>query len=264
MSCKPKLLRYRKFTGIPPKSTNNLYTRGDTGMWHKTYSYRLFRKAMTILLKKDGFLPSSEEEWKGHGLYIEAGIIKEFDLDNTLKGIIDALQETYEFNDNLINGIIAKKKPVGTFPLSKSEWSTQYILIGFIEYDNDDCNIFDASDFTNAESTEITTPTKIREVLFRSVTEDWTNVKNSRADKKAVYPLQLYPDVEKVAGLLDVTPEKLIKQMKEFGAEYKIEEHICKTMGEDGIDTTKIRRELKNKIKKDEFEKLLGNLRTRQ
>ena len=40
----------------------------------------------------------------GFGLGIEVGIRKEFDLDNTLKSLIDALQEKYKFNDRQKKG----------------------------------------------------------------------------------------------------------------------------------------------------------------
>lgn len=260
MPSKPKLIRSKKFVGLPPKSTNSLYDKSENGFWYKTFAYRLFRKAMLGLLEKDGFLPKADKDWQGRGLYIEVGIIKEFDLDNTLKGIIDALQETYEFNDNCINGIIAKKNVVGEFPLTKAEWDTQYILIGFIEYDNLDCDIYEPSDFVGTDSAEIQIPKQITDVLFRSVTEDWTNVENSAATDRAVYPLNLYPDLEEAAKKLNLDVSKLAQAMKEIGPNYRLEAQLLTKFENNSLKWWQLKNALSNKVKKDEFDKLMESL----
>ena len=261
MPGKPKLIRSKKFIGMPPKSTNSLYDKNDKGMWYKTYAYRLFRELMLGLLRKDGFLPSDDGDWRGKGLYIEVGIIKEFDLDNTLKGIIDALQETYGFNDNCINGIIAKKNPVGEFPLTKDEWKSQYIHIGFIEYDNADCDIFEPTDFNRANYSEIKLPERITNNLFRSVTADWTNVQNSDANKRTVYPINLYPDLEEAAKILNLDVPTLAKMMKEIGAKYKFEKDLLIRLENKKITIKELKVALSHKIDKVAYEKLIGDLR---
>jgi hypothetical protein len=261
MSTKFELLRWRKFQGIPPKSTNSLYDKNTKNQqWYKTYPYRLFRQAMLTLLEKDSFLPSCKNEWKGHGLYIDAGIIKEFDLDNTLKGIIDALQENYGFNDSFIQGIIAKKTPIGSYPLPAHKWSDQYITIGFIKYADIDCNVFTPSEFKAVESKEITAPIGLTNTLFRSVSADTTNVKNSGATSTAVYPMPLYPNTELAAQYLQTDVETLENEMRKHGANYKIEEHLCKIFAPIEGDVSELKRKLSNKIDKDEYNKLMAGL----
>lgn len=101
--------------GITPKSTNNLFDwflskkqidnikKGDA-KWAKaakavkSRQYRNWRKLFIDQLPANFILPNSSNLH----LYIEVGVFKEFDLDNTLKAIIDGLQIKYSFNDNEI------------------------------------------------------------------------------------------------------------------------------------------------------------------
>ena len=264
---KPTLISWKKFCGIPPKSTNNLYEFkkmpwGSDG-WRKTYSYRLFRKAMAQLLPDDNFLPNDAAGWQGHGLYIEAGIIEEFDLDNTLKGVIDSLQEKYGFNDNMIRGLIAKKKVVGNYPLPKSQWSKQYILIGLTRYNTPECDIFSQAEFISVPAEEIVADAKVSGVLHRAISADWTNVENSSGDKYTVHPLSLYPDVENGARFLNADPEILRLILKTIGPKYgaakEAFEDRCAELG--GFQ--ELNKKLMNTINKTEYERLTKVLDTK-
>ena len=102
-----KILKTLLMSETSPFSTNSLYWTQDVKSQRKTWSnnYKHWRK---LLRKKlpTGFLPSN---MKNYGLGIEVGIREEFDIDNTLKSLIDALQEKYGFNDSEINYLYAKK-----------------------------------------------------------------------------------------------------------------------------------------------------------
>ena len=258
----PLLVKWKKFTGIPPKSTNSLYDK-NKHMWYKTYSYRLFREAMAQLLPNDNFLPKSHVDWEGHGLYIEAGIIEEFDLDNTLKGVIDALQEKYGFNDNVIKGLIARKKVVGKYPLTSSEYAEQYILIGLVKYDSADCAIFKTNDFKNVVSKEtIKAPRHVSSLLFRAVSADWTNVANSSSSSSAVYPLSLYPDVENAAAALGLDVNLLVEKMKLVGPEYAFIDKLSDELELSDEDKNILKKELKNYIDANEYTSLEQELKS--
>ena len=89
------------FPGITPKSTNNLFywwadKEGIATRARKSRNYTNWRNKFIELLPNNFIAPNS----KNIHLYIEVQIFKEFDLDNTLKAIIDALQIKYKFNDN--------------------------------------------------------------------------------------------------------------------------------------------------------------------
>ena len=103
-----KILKTLILDGLSPFCTNNLwYTLNLDWPQRKTKTYKY--SDWKILLEKKlpiGFLPSN---MKNYGLGIEVGIREEFDLDNTLKSLIDALQEKYGFNDSEINYLYAKK-----------------------------------------------------------------------------------------------------------------------------------------------------------
>lgn len=82
-------------------------------------------------LLPENFLPS---DMTGYGLYIEVGVFREFDIDNTLKSLIDALQQAYGFNDNQIDYLYAKKKIVRNFdPSGPGDRSKDYIKISLVE-----------------------------------------------------------------------------------------------------------------------------------
>ena len=117
--------------GVTPFSTNSLwFAPGGKGKLVLSVRYRKWKNRLAELLP-DGFLPS---DMTGFGLYIEVGVFREFDVDNTLKSLIDALQKKYGFNDNQIDYLHAKKVIVRGFdPNSPGDRSKDYIKICLIE-----------------------------------------------------------------------------------------------------------------------------------
>lgn len=130
--------------GITPKSTNNLFDwflsnnqinaikKGDkkgakAARAVKSRQYRNWRKLFIDQLPANFILPNSSNLH----LYIEVGVFKEFDLDNTLKAIIDGLQIKYSFNDNEITYLVCRKNPIGTF--DAQEPAQHYIKICLLE-----------------------------------------------------------------------------------------------------------------------------------
>ena len=93
--------------GLNPFSTNNLKTV-FRGRIRNSPDYKDWKKAVASLLP-DHFLPDNLE---GFSLGFEMGVIRNFDIDNTLKGIIDCLEEKYGFNDCQIGHLIAHKTVV--------------------------------------------------------------------------------------------------------------------------------------------------------
>jgi Holliday junction resolvase RusA-like endonuclease len=120
------------FPGVTPKSTNNLFywwadKKGRATRARKSKHYKNWRNEFIKLLPDDFMAPNSRDIH----LYIEVQIFKEFDLDNTLKAIIDALQIKYKFNDNEIVYLVCKKFVVGTFHSMQPE--EHYIRIRLLE-----------------------------------------------------------------------------------------------------------------------------------
>ena len=120
------------FPGVTPKSTNNLFywwadKKGRATRARKSKHYKNWRNEFIKLLPDDFMAPNSRDIH----LYIEVQIFKEFDLDNTLKAIIDALQIKYKFNDNEIVYLVCKKFVVGTFHSMRPE--EHYIRIRLLE-----------------------------------------------------------------------------------------------------------------------------------
>lgn len=129
--------------GITPKSTNNLFDwflskkqidaikGGAKGARAaravKSRQYRNWRKLFIDELPTH-FIPPNSSNLH---LYIEVGVFKEFDLDNTLKAIIDGLQIKYSFNDNEITYLVCRKNPIGTFDAQKP--AQHYIKICLLE-----------------------------------------------------------------------------------------------------------------------------------
>ena len=111
---KIKIIKSIFLPGVTPKSTNNLFVwfaahgnpNKPANRPIKSNKYKEWRRKLIELMPKD-FIERGEKDIH---LYIEVGIFKEFDLDNTLKGIIDALQIKYNFNDNEISYLTCKKK----------------------------------------------------------------------------------------------------------------------------------------------------------
>ena len=133
---KIKVLKTILLNGVTPKSTNNLFTwwkdinlpkKNPANRATKNINYKKWREKFVQLLPSD-FIEKGETDLS---LYIEVCIFKEFDLDNTLKGIIDALQIKYEFNDNEITFLVCKKVVKGTFDAQQP--SEHYIKISTLE-----------------------------------------------------------------------------------------------------------------------------------
>ena len=265
----PKLIKFKKFPGIPPKSTNNLYFCLGINFLVKSYSYRLFRALMESKLKNSsgakGFLESDETWWKNKGLYIEVGIIKEFDLDNTLKGIIDSLQAVYGFNDNQIKGIICRKVVVGNFPLDNSEWSKQYISIGLLEYQNEDCEVFSQDEINDVLEIEKTLAPDIMEKMYRSVNGDWTLVDDhSDPRKQTIYLEVVYPDIDNVVRTMNIDRGRLIAALESSGLKRDYHIDVAKNLGIEGKDQIeKLKKQLTNQIRDPKLlDELLTSLET--
>ena len=99
---------------INPISTNTVIQKtvsfGRNKKRYQEYRSLLEEWAEKVnLLLPDGFLP---DDMTGYGLFFEMGIIRRFDLDNTLKFLIDTLQDRYGFNDSQISYLGVKKTVV--------------------------------------------------------------------------------------------------------------------------------------------------------
>jgi hypothetical protein len=235
----PTVIDSYQINGVPPKSTNSLYFQLWKNFFVKTYSYQFFRDAMNERLTNDpkakGFLPSKASEWSDKGLYIEVGIIEEFDLDNTLKGIIDSLQAHYGFNDNQIKGLIARKVPIGSFPLEEKDRHKQYIKIALLQYDNDECRVFDESDLTKVSRGETTVPDPIMKAMYRSITGDWSNQNSPTDNPTRVYPTIMYPDIEKAAKFMEIEPAGLVKLLRSTGGKFDYHVNLAFEFGKDEV-----------------------------
>jgi len=85
---------------IKPMSVNQAWQ----GRRYKTPEYKAFRERLQWMLK-DYVIPDGSLK-----LTIEFGVSNmAFDVDNGLKPFIDALQDRYDFNDNRITELIARK-----------------------------------------------------------------------------------------------------------------------------------------------------------
>ncbi len=132
---KIKVLKTIRLNGVTPKSTNNLFVwwrnsekrNVPADRATKSHSYRLWREDFVQLLPNN-FIEKGEKDLS---LYIEVCIFKEFDLDNTLKGVIDALQIKYKFDDNEITYLVCKKVVKGTF--DSQQPNEHYIKISTLE-----------------------------------------------------------------------------------------------------------------------------------
>lgn len=205
----PKITKLRTFQ-VPPKSTNNLYFH--IGMFRvvKSYGYKRFRAAMSKLIDRtDGFLP---EDMSNFGLYIEVGVCEEFDLDNTLKGIIDALQEAYGFNDNQIRTLIAKKHKIGEYPLTDCEKRQQYVRVGLLEFSAGTTELITQNDLDNLIEPERTiVPNKpTQDFLLGSVAGDQIElVKTENGD---INWMEIAVDLEKVAQEISID-QKILEEL---------------------------------------------------
>ena len=130
---KIKVLKTIILKPLTAYSTNRMYQSLQTTTntfppkLSKVSYYRKWRNKMQDLLPPV-FLP---RDMTGFGLGIEVGVRKEFDLDNTLKSLIDALQEKYKFNDRQIQYLYAKKIITGEGELFDP--SNDFIKISLLE-----------------------------------------------------------------------------------------------------------------------------------
>ena len=86
-------------------------------------------------------------------------------------------------------------------------------------------------------------------------------MKNSDARKTAVYPMSLYPDIEKAAEYLKVCPEILEKEMRSYGAEYKLDEHLIKKFGNSKRNQESLRENLFNYLKEGDYKIMTARLK---
>ena len=94
--------------GIKPYSVNRYTNRKK-----HTNEYKKWRTIVDNIFSNlpNDFIPTDIDEFD---IGIEVGAYKQFDLDNTLKAYIDALERRYGFNDNKIKRILARKVDVDT------------------------------------------------------------------------------------------------------------------------------------------------------
>lgn len=149
-----RIIRTLLIRGLNPVSTNKLYVKFRGGV-RKSKEYVDYRHALSRLLP-DNFLPNDMSK---HSILFEMGITKGFDLDNTLKGIIDALQEKYGFNDNQLSHIIAKKIVID--PNSEDRFIKIH-LIDELFLDDENSQIIDLSDSIILNEIE-----KFREIIMK-------------------------------------------------------------------------------------------------
>lgn len=133
-----------RLEGIRCFSTNRLYHHFDSRNAVKSWGYKGWRQIIVNHLLPDVFLPS---DMTGYGLCIHVGIPFEFDLDNTLKSLIDALQEKYGFDDNQISYLKAKKVSSGSIDDNTYDPEQDFIeiiLLENVEIDFTNCVNFES------------------------------------------------------------------------------------------------------------------------
>ncbi len=190
-----------RINGFTPKSNNNLYIRTKDGVVRTAAYLKWGRKLKKIL--PDKFLP---DDMSNYGLYIEVGIMEEFDLDNTLKSIIDALQKKYKFNDRQLKFLKAKKVVTGSY--FTHDYSKDYVQITLLEpitinyekVENIDVLEFDEKEFRlHLKNDWYPNLTKIRvewlELVIKKIIKDYHHHNNNSVIElaKKVY-LKRYKD----------------------------------------------------------------------
>lgn len=252
----PKLIKLRTFN-VPPKSTNNLYFHLGKGRLVKSYSYKLFREIMKRIIDgNDGFLP---DDMNGFGLYVEVGVCKEFDLDNTLKGVIDALQEAYRFNDNQINMLLAKKVVIGNYPLTKHEKLKQYVRVGLFELSNQALAPLDSDslkDLNEPEDYLRPTPTESA-LLLNSTSADQVEIGETASG--SMQYLEVTLDLENAVEKLELIGgvPALVNVLRET----KKDQYLIKNAAEKlGVDVNSFRDAIHNRLTADDLEEKLGVL----
>ena len=116
----PKTHKLITIYGIRPYSANR---------WADSYharDYKKWKKVVDSIFEKlpDDFIPSVSEEVD---LGLEVGCYYQFDLDNTLKAYIDALERRYAFNDNKVKTMLCRKIDVDT------RCATEYLKVYLLE-----------------------------------------------------------------------------------------------------------------------------------
>ena len=115
--------------GLTPHTTNKLWFPIGWGKRRTDQNYAKWKKDISTHLRAN-FCPSDMSE---HGLGIEVGVACEFDLDNTLKAVIDALQEKYGFNDNQLGYLYARKYVTGSYEDGTQDHKHDFIDISLLE-----------------------------------------------------------------------------------------------------------------------------------
>ena len=126
---KPEIIKSIRINGIRPYSVN----RFKDGRIHSR-DYKKWKSLVNNVFTRlpHNFLPS---DLTNFDLGLEIGAYKQFDLDNTLKAYIDALEHRYGFNDNGIKRILAKKVDVD--PDINDEY-LKVFLLERVEYGGDE------------------------------------------------------------------------------------------------------------------------------
>jgi hypothetical protein len=137
-----RVLKTVILNGVNPITTNKLHRM----QWSRnairvkrSNAYSSWRRALLAILP-DNFLP---KDMSGHSLVFEMGIAKGFDLDDALKGIIDVLEEKYEFDGNQVGHLIAHKRIID--PVTEQRF-IKIQLAEKLELDERDAQVIDASD----------------------------------------------------------------------------------------------------------------------
>lgn len=95
------------FLPIKAQSVNRLWQ----GRRFKTPEYKRYREELDLLIRASGY--RLNKDWDELMVYYEFGLSNmRQDLDNCLKGVNDALQETLGFDDHRIKMIMARKVKV--------------------------------------------------------------------------------------------------------------------------------------------------------
>lgn len=126
---KVRVLNKIQLHGFTPHSTNNLWWPTGWGERKIDNYYKVWKTAIRDRLPEK-FCPP---DMSGRGLGIEVGVGSEFDLDNTLKAVIDALQEKYGFNDNQLGYLYARKYVTGSYEDGTQDHKHDFIDISLLE-----------------------------------------------------------------------------------------------------------------------------------
>ena len=139
-----RVIRSMYLPGLNPISTNRLKTVRNG----KIKSNPLYEDWQVLVVTRlpDGFFDGID--LTKCMLRFTMGITKRFDIDNTLKGFIDVLEEKYGFNDRDIHSLIAKKVVID--PKIEKPFVRLDIIEAF-EDDMSQIDSFDTEDFISED-----------------------------------------------------------------------------------------------------------------